>query len=64
MDKSFWSQRKKFLMFEPDLEPKTLDAWSQSRIPKFEFRLYSPALAYCSLRYKNVFAKRNLFFVL
>jgi len=51
-------------MFEPDLEPKTLDAWSQSRIPKFEFRLYSPALAYCNLRYKNVFAKRNLFFVL
>jgi len=36
-------------MLEPDLEPKALDVWSQNL--KFEFRLRSPALGYCSLRY-------------
>jgi len=34
---------------EPELEPKTLDAWSRSLI--FHFRLHSPALGYYNLRY-------------
>jgi len=37
-------------MSEPDLEPKTLDVWSQSLSLKLEFRLLSPVLGYCSLR--------------
>jgi len=38
-------------MLEPDLEPKCLDVWSRSPNLKFEFRLSSPALGQCSLRY-------------
>jgi len=31
---------------EPELESKTLDAWSQNRGLKFQFHFRSPALGY------------------
>jgi len=31
-------------MLEPELEPKTLDAWSQRLSPEFDFWLHSPGL--------------------
>jgi len=36
------------IILEPvsKLEPKTLDAWSQSQTLKFQFRPHSPALGY------------------
>jgi len=57
---------QKYMNVGAGVGAKTLDAcsWRQSRSLKFEFRLHSPALAYCSLQYKNAFAMRNLFLVL
>jgi len=54
-----------YIILDPELAPKTLDAWGQSRSLKFlRFRLGRPPLGYCSLRYKNAFDKTNLFFVI
>jgi len=49
------------IILEP--EPKMFVCWSQSRSQsrslKVEFLIRSPAVAYCSLRYKNAFAKAH-----
>jgi len=51
------------IILESMLEPKTLDAWSQSLSFEISVPAPQPALGYCSQRYKNAFATRNLFFV-
>jgi len=54
------------IILEPELEAKTLDAWSwiQNRSLKFHFRLHSLLQSIVAYDTQNAFAKRNIFFVL